>query len=515
MNGVVTQLIDKKLDNQKLSKEGSLLKNYFRNKTAADKGWALTFDDVLCIPGFTQFNPSEVNTETQIGPYKLNIPIISAAMDTVTEDLMAIQMALLGGLGVIHRNCPIDKQLEMVMRVKRARSFIIEDVMTVRPTDSISSVRQKKKTQGVSGFVVTDANNKVVGMCTARDMPFDENFKGTVQDIMSKDPTCAREGVSQEEAMQLLYKIRKEKLPIVDSEGKLRGLITRKDLKPEFPNASKDEKGRLLCALAISPFLPKKTDEKQVFKKIDEIVDIYFTDVADVFKSTDLNGIKDIMKNTDTPIVIGNIGTFEAAEHILTKLDYPKDKLIGLKVGMGSGSICTTSIQTGVGAPTLFATSEVADAIHQYSPDVALIADGGFKNPGDLTKSMAAGADAIMTGHFFAGCTESPGYIDTIGGRKVKVYRGMGSKEARSVGAYALDRYVNDSKKLAEGVSDYVPFVGPVEGVLEQLTEGLKNGMIYGGAKNVQEAKKIQLRLITFSGKIEAGPHDLIGRQSF
>jgi IMP dehydrogenase len=330
---------------------------------------------------------------------------------------------------------------------------------------------------------------------------------------MTKDPICAQEGISQEEAMEMLYKIRKEKLPIVDSEGNLTGLITRKDVKPEFPHASKDKKGKLLCALGISPFLPKNQADLEIFSKIDELCDIFFTDVADVFKSTDLNGVKEIMENTSTPIVIGNIGTFEAAEYILTKMDFLDDKFIGLKVGMGSGSICTTTLQTGVGAPTLFATAEVADAIQMYNPKITLISDGGYKNPGDLTKAFAAGCNAIMTGHFLAGCTESPGYVDTIGGRKVKVYRGMGSKEARSRGNYAIDRYLESSKKLAEGVSDYVPFTGPVSGVIDQLCDGLKSGLIYCGIKNIKEAKKIRINNITIAGKMESDIHDLLSQK--
>ncbi len=485
-------------------------KSYFRDKFRT-KEWSLTFDDVLCLPGYTQFDPNKVDISTMIGPYKFKIPILSAIMDTVTESEMAIQIGLLGGLGVLHRNCTFEKQLQMVKKVKRARSFIIEEVATVNQDNNIEYVKEKMKNLGVSGLVVTE-NNKVIGLVTLRDLPLNENYKGLVKDIMTKDPICAKAGISQEEAMQKLYDIRKEKLPIVDEDGNLTGLITRKDVRPEFPNASKDKKGKLLCALGISPFLPKKQSDLETFSKIDELCDIFFTDVADVFKSTDLNGIRTIMENTITPIVIGNIGTFEAAEYILTKMDFPDDKFIGLKVGMGSGSICTTTLQTGVGAPTLFATAEVADAIQMYNPKITLISDGGFKNPGDLTKAFAAGCNAIMTGHFLAGCTESPGYVDTIGGRKVKVYRGMGSKEARSKGNYAIDRYLESSKKLAEGVSDYVPFTGPVSGVIEQLCDGLKSGMIYCGIQNLKNARKIRLNKITIAGKMEADIHSLLSK---
>lgn len=483
----------------------------FRKKAFCHEGWILTFDDVICKPGYTNFPPEDVMINSHIGPYKFHIPIITAAMDTVTEDQMAIQMALFGGLGVLHRNCPYERQLDMVKKVKRARSFIIDDVATVSPEVTVREIEEKMQRMGISGFVVVDAKKKVLGIVTRRDLPFDPDFEGRASDIMTKNPVCLPANVSREEALAKLYEIRKEKIPLVDADGVLVGLITKKDLKPNYPNSATDAKGRLLCALACSPFMPKNPEKMRVLKEISNHVDIFFTDVAAVYKMTDLNGIKQLMDTLDCKFVIGNIGTYEAAEHILTKMDYNPDKLVGIKVGMGSGSICTTTIQTGVGAPTFFASAQVADAIKDYNPKISLIADGGFKNPGDLTKAFAIGADMIMSGHFFAGCTESPGYIDTIEGRKVKVYRGMGSAEARAIGAYADDRYnAVSQKKLTEGVSGYVPFVGDLSGVLDQLIDGLKNGLIYGGAKNIQEAHKIQLGHISVAGQVEARPHDLI-----
>jgi IMP dehydrogenase len=217
------------------------------------------------------------------------------------------------------------------------------------------------------------------------------------------------------------------------------------------------------------------------------------------------------MKLLESDFVLGNIGTYRAAEYIISKCDFVEERFIGLKVGMGSGSICTTSIQTGVGAPTLFATAQVADAIQDYNPNLSLIADGGFTNPGDLPKAFAAGADQIMSGHFFAGTDESPGYIDTIAGRKVKVYRGMGSKEARTSG-YISDRYIEGSKMLTEGVSNYVPYVGDVSGVLATLKEGLANGMIYAGAKSIRDMKDVELGIVSVTGQRETQPHDLIGK---
>lgn len=481
----------------------------FRKKAFTDQNLILTFNDILCKPGYTGFSPDECDIKTQLGPFTFESPIISAAMDTVTEDEMAIAMALHGGLGVIHRNCSYERQLEMVKKVKRARNFIIQDVYTVLPDTPIATLSHLMRNKGISGFPVIDEQRHVLGIVTERDLPF-ESLIGQVKDIMTKDPVCLPPEITREDALQKMYEIRKEKIPLVDENGKLAGLVTKKDLKPNFPFSSKDEHGRLLCGLGCSPFLPKTLKNQEILHKIDEHVDIFFTDVAEFYKKIDMQGVKKMMEELDSYFVLGNIGTYEAAEAILT-YDYPEDQLIGIKVGMGSGSICTTAIQTGVGAPTFFATAEVADAIKDYNPKIGLIADGGFKYPGDLVKAFSVGADLVMSGHFFAGCTESPGYIDTVNGRKVKVYRGMGSAEARAVGTYADDRYIANSKKLAEGVSGYIPFAGPVNGVLEQLEDGLKNGLIYGGAPSIAEAHKIKIGRVTPAGEREAKPHDLIG----
>ena len=485
--------------------------NKFRKKAHTDE-LITTFDDVLILPGYTHFKASKVNLQTTLGEkYKFNLPIMSAAMDTVTEQEMAIKMALLGGLGVIHRNCSYEKQLKMVRHVKRARSFVIEDVATIKPEVPIYKAKKFMENYDISGLVVVDNENKVCGIFTKRDVPYSEEDckKGHVKDFMTKDVISIKSGVSREEALEMLFKYRIEKLPIIEN-GFLKGLITTKDLKPEFPLASLDEEGRLLCALAISPKFPTDLESQSYLKEINKYVDIFFIDVADFYKQEDIEGTKKLIDSLEGDFVIGNIGTYEAAEYILTKGDF-SEKVIGLKVGMGSGSICTTSIQTGVGAPTLFATAQVADAIVDYNPKINLISDGGFKNPGDLPKAFAVGADMIMTGHFIAGTTESPGYIDTIQGRKVKIYRGMGSKEARSTD-FALDRYSEDSKMLPEGVSDYVPFTGALEGVIETLKEGLSNGMIYAGAQNIKAMREAKMGVISPIGQTEQRPHDLLGK---
>jgi IMP dehydrogenase len=474
-----------------------------------------TFQDILILPGFTNFNPQEVDISSNLGKYHLNLPILSSAMDTVTEELMAINMALHGGLGVLHRNCSYERQLEMSRIVKRARSFVIDDehVATITPNEGVAKAKYMMENYNISGIVVVNEVKKVCGIFTKRDIPFIEKDiqNGFVKDYMTKDVISIKPGASREDAMKILYESRKEKLPIIDKDGLLKGLITKKDLAPEFPFASKDDEGHLLCALALSPKFPESLEAQKKLKEIDKYVDIFFIDVADFYKKDDITGTSKLMRLLESDFVLGNIGTYQAAEYLITKCDFIEDRFIGLKVGMGSGSICTTSIQTGVGAPTLFATAQVADAIQDYNPKISLIADGGFTNPGDLPKAFAAGADLMMSGHFFAGTEESPGFIDTIAGRKVKVYRGMGSKEARTFG-YISDRYIEGSKMLTEGVSNYVPYVGDVAGVLATLKEGLANGMIYAGAKSIKEMKDAPLGIVSVVGQRETQPHDLIGK---
>ncbi len=474
-----------------------------------------TFDDVLVLPGFTNFSPSEVDISSNLGKYHLNLPIMSSAMDTVTEELMAINMALRGGLGVMHRNCSYERQLEMVRIVKRARSFVIDDehVATIGPNAGVAKAKFMMENYNISGIVVVNEVKKVCGIFTKRDIPFLEQDiqNGIVKDCMTKDVISIKPGASREDALKILYESRKEKLPIIDKGGFLKGLITKKDLAPEFPLATKDEEGHLLCALALSPKYPESSQAQNKLKEIEKYVDIFFIDVADFYKKDDIDGTAKLMRFLESDFVLGNIGTYQAAEYIISKCDFIEERFIGLKVGMGSGSICTTSIQTGVGAPTLFATAQVADAIQDYNPKLALIADGGFTKPGDLPKAFAVGADLIMSGHFFAGTEESPGFIDTIAGRKVKVYRGMGSKEARTFG-YISDRYIEGSKMLTEGVSNYVPYVGDVDGVLATLKEGLSNGMIYAGAKSIKDMREASLGIVSVVGQRETQPHDLIGK---
>ncbi len=488
------------------------MSNYYREKIHS-KDLIATFDDVLILPGFTNFSPNEVDISSNLGKYHLELPILSSAMDTVTEESMAIRMALQGGLGVLHRNCSYERQLEMVRIVKRARSFVIDDVATINPYAKVAKAKFMMDNYNISGIVVVDEAKKVCGIFTKRDIPFFEKdiHNGVIKDYMTKEVISIKPGASREEALKILYKSRKEKLPIIDEHGLLKGLITKKDLAPEFPFASKDDEGHLLCAIALSPKFPESSQAQELLKEIDKYVDIFFIDVADFYKRDDINGTMKLMRLLESDFVLGNIGTYQAAEYLISKCDFVEERFIGLKVGMGSGSICTTSIQTGVGAPTLYATAQVADAIQDYNQELSLIADGGFTKPGDLPKAFSVGADLIMSGHFLAGTDESPGFIDTISGRKVKVYRGMGSKDAR-VSGYIADRYIESSKMLTEGVSDYVPYVGDVTGVLATLKEGLTNGMIYAGAGSIEEMKKASLGIVSIVGQRETSPHDLIGK---
>jgi len=485
------------------------MSDYFRKKVHYNELIA-TFNDILILPGYTE--SYDVDISGKLGKYNFNIPIMTAAMDTVTEEKMAIQMALLGGLGVLHRNCSYEKQLEMCKSVKRARSFVIRDVATIDVNDTVQKAKSIMIEAGISGLVVVNSDNEACGIFTKRDIPYSEEEvrNGKVKDYMTRDLISIEPEASRQEALNVLYNNRIEKLPIIE-DGYLKGLITKKDLKPEFPHASIDEEGRLLCGLGISAKVPEAPHARKMLQKIDNFVDIFFIDVADFFKLKDIQETKKLMEFLNSDFILGNIGTYKAAEYLLTKGDFPEEKFIGIKVGMGSGSICSTSIQTGVGAPTLFATAQVADAIRDYNPDIGLIADGGFKNPGDLPKAFSVGADMCMSGHFFAGCSESPGYIDTIQGRKVKIYRGMGSKEARK-SEYIQDRYVETAKTLPEGVSDYVPYVGDLSGVVDTLKEGLSNGMIYAGAKSIEEMKQVDIGVVSAVGQQEQRPHDLLGK---
>lgn len=473
----------------------------FRDKFK-DAEHALTFNDVLLLPGWTTIEPFEVNVRTHVTKeVVLNVPFVSSPMDTVTESEMAIALARQGGLGVLHRNCALEEEVEMARRVKRAESLIIRDVITVTPETTVEELLSMMEHHHIHGFPVVEEGGRLVGIVTWRDVRLaDPHLK--VKDVMTKDVITAGEDITLEEAKKILHKHRIEKLPIVDEEGCVRGLITMRDitLKGTYPNALRDEQGRLICAAAISPFDLRRA------KALDRYVDILIVDVAHFHNKNCFEATRRILKEVSAEVIVGNIGTYEAAEDCFTKLD----GVAGLRVGIGSGSICTTSIVTRAGSPTLYAVAQAADAVGDYGIDIPIIADGGIRNPGDVAAALAVGASCVMMGNIFAGCSESPGRLIALEGRYYKEYYGMGSAAARKK-RYAFDRYSQPSKTIAEGVEGWVPYRGPVSEIVAEFVGGLKAAMGYVGAKTIPEMwKRARLALVTERGADELKPHDIL-----
>jgi len=461
---------------------------------------AITFRDVILLPGWSEVDPKEVEVKTKATKnYFINVPFISSPMDTVTESEMAIALARQGGLGILHRNCSIQEQIEMAEKVKRAEATIIKDVYTISPEESIATALKIMKEKSISGLPVVE-DGKVVGILTGRDVRFaDLSLK--VKDLMTKNVITAPYGISIEEAKEILHKHRIEKLPLVDENGKLKGLITVKDilLRGRFPNASRDGEGKLLCGAAISPFDFERAE------KLDKVVDILVIDVAHFHNSKVFNATKKILLNVSADVVVGNIGTYKAAEDVITKLD----KVAGLRVGIGSGSICTTTEVTKAGAPTLYATAQAAEAVKDYNAKIPIIADGGIRSGGDAALALALGASAVMIGNLFARCKEAPGTLVAIGGRYYKQYRGMGSPSAMAK-RFSIDRY-SGAKGLAEGVEGWVPYKGEAETLIQELKAGLQAAMGYAGARNIQDLwEKAKLAVLTSLGAQEASPHDVL-----
>ena len=463
---------------------------------------ALTFNDVLLLPGWTTIEPSEADVRSRVTRnVELNVPFISSPMDTVTESKMAIALARDGGLGVLHRNCTADEEVEMARAVKRAEALIIRDVITVRPNSTIQNLVGLMEEHNIHGFPVVDGKESVVGIVTWRDFRLaDPGLK--VKDVMTKKVVTAGEDITLEEAKSILHEHRIEKLPIVNGLNTVRGLITMRDitLKGTYPQAIRDEAGRLICAAAISPF------DYDRAVALDEYVDILFTDVSHFHNKNCFDAAKKVLDNVSAEMIVGNIGTYEAAEDCLTKLD----GIAGLRVGIGSGSICSTSIVTRAGAPTLYATAQVADAIKDYGSDATIISDGGIRNPGDIAVALAVGGDCAMMGNVFAGTSESPGRLVAMEGRYYKEYYGMGSAAARKK-RYAQDRYSQPSKSINEGVEGWVPYRGNVSDIVSEFVGGLKAAMGYVGAKTIPEmSEKSKLALVTERGAAEIKPHDIL-----
>lgn len=468
-----------------------------------------TFDDVLLIPAESHVLPNEVNMQTQLAPnLKLNIPVISAAMDTVTDSAMAISMARQGGLGVIHKNMSITEQADEVRKVKRSESGVITDPFFLTPTHTIQEAEDLMSTYRISGVPIVETleNRILVGILTNRDLRFVENYDQEIKNVMtSEDLVTAQVGTTLKEAESLLQKHKIEKLPLVDAAGRLSGLITIKDIERviEFPNAAKDAHGRLIVAGAVGVSSDTFERAQALF---DAGADAIVIDTAHGHSAGVLRKIAEIRAHfPDRTLIAGNIATAEGARALY---DAGVDVV---KVGIGPGSICTTRVVAGVGVPQVTAIYDAAKVAREYGKTI--IADGGIKYSGDIVKALAAGGDAVMLGSMLAGTDESPGEFEIYQGRKYKTYRGMGSLSAMKKGS--SDRYfqggVNEANKLVpEGIEGRVAYKGSATDIVFQMIGGLKAGMGYTGAANI-EALHDNAQFIEMSGAglKESHPHDV------
>ncbi len=473
---------------------------------------ALTFDDVLLVPKKSNHLPTESVTKTFLtNDISLGIPIISAAMDTVSDYRLAIAIAQLGGIACIHKNMSIEEQSQQVKNVKKFESGMVIDPITISPDEDISFAINLMKINKISGIPVVDKNKKLVGIITNRDLRFTKNLKAKVKDLMTKKVITVNEGVSSDHAKKLLHKYRIEKLVVVNKQFKCTGLITVKDLEKSqvFPDASKDKNQSLRVAGAIGV---NKEGLKRAEFLLESGVDALILDTAHGHSQSVINTVKHIKKNFKFKnVIVGHVATGEAAKELA---DNGADTI---KVGIGPGSICTTRVVAGVGMPQFTAIQNVSSAIKNYK--VRVIADGGIRYSGDIAKAIGAGADMVMIGSLFAGTDEAPGEIFYYQGRSYKSYRGMGSLSAMARGS--ADRYfqedIKDSLKLVpEGIEGRVPYRGPVKNIINQLVGGLKASMGYIGAKTIDDLKKkAKFVQITNSGIKEGHVHNVqITKQS-
>ncbi len=466
-------------------------------------GEGITFDDVLLVPAYSEVTPNMVDLSTNLTKtIKLNIPMMSASMDTVTEHRMAIAMARQGGIGIIHKNMSVAKQAEEVDKVKRSENGVITDPFSLSPEHTLQDADNLMAKFRISGVPITE-KGKLVGIITNRDLKFEEDFTKKIKESMtSEELVTAREGITLEEAKTILAKARKEKLPIVDGDFNLKGLITIKDIEKQikYPLSAKDGQGRLLCGAGVG--ITANVMER-VEALVNAKVDVIVVDSAHGHSKNILDAVKQIKSAyPDLQVVAGNIATGEATKALI------EAGADAVKVGIGPGSICTTRVVAGIGVPQISAIMNCYNVAKEYG--IPIIADGGIKYSGDMTKAIAAGANVCMMGSIFAGCDESPGSFELYQGRKYKVYRGMGSLAAMENGS--KDRYFQqDAKKLVpEGVEGRVAYKGTVEDTVFQLIGGLRSGMGYCGASTVEVLKETgQFMKISAASLKESHPHDI------
>ena len=465
----------------------------------------LTFDDVLLIPDYSQVLPKEVQVESRITKnIKLNIPVLSAAMDTVTEARMGIAMAREGGLGIIHKNMSVKEQAEEVDKVKRSESGVIVNPFHLNPDDKVYQAEELMSRYHISGVPIVDENKKLVGILTNRDLRFEQDYSQPVKNVMTSEGLVTAEvGTSLEESKEILQKHKIEKLPLVDDENILKGLITIKDIEKaeKYPNSAKDDNGRLLAGAAVG--IGGDTDER-IKALVEAEVDILVIDTAHGHSSKVIDKVKEVKEQygEKVDIIAGNVATGKATKALI------EAGADGVKVGVGPGSICTTRVVAGVGVPQVSAIYDAAKAADEY--DVPVIADGGIKYSGDVVKALAAGASTVMLGSLLAGTEEAPGEKVIYKGRSYKVYRGMGSIEAMKEGS--KDRYFQDDEKklVPEGIEGRVAYKGEVADTIYQLVGGLRSGMGYCGTKDIKTLRtEAKFTKITSAGLQESHPHDV------
>ena len=467
---------------------------------------ALTFDDVLIRPMESRVEPDDADLASRVSKtVEITLPVLSAAMDTVTESDLAIAMAREGGLGVLHRNMTVEETAAEVDRVKRAHELVIrrENVVTVSPDDTVREADQLMEREGVSGAPVVDDDDEVLGIISGTDIrPYLEvGEEDAVREAMTDEVITAPESVGARDALELMYDHKIERVPVVDEADHLVGLVTMQGVlqRREHEQAARDEDGRLLVGVAVGPF-----EEERAVAADEADADVLFIDCAHAHNLNVLESAEAIQETVDADVVVGNVGTREAAEAAVDFAD-------GLKVGIGPGSICTTRVVSGAGMPQITAVSEVADVAADHG--VPVIADGGIRYSGDAIKALAAGADAVMLGSYFAGTQEAPGRVITMQGKKYKQYRGMGSVGAMKSGGG--DRYLKDDEEdeefVPEGVEAATPYKGTLSSELHQLTGGMRSGMGYVGAHNIPELhESARFVRVSSAGQAEGHPHDVM-----